>query len=367
MIAANLSLFRMILMVAVGLGPDGENTLPQDALISLSNAYTSNTSSFVHGTIEFACDLDLGQGSRRATGRCVFDPDKILYSLLYSEADMLSDAMRVTSDTSGNRGYVVHLSSFQFVTNGKDTLWDIPTPFPEERLVKHRVHIVPAADEIKDRTLLPLMIHRSSFDKHSVANNITAILERKPDYKFLSLTQGQSNESVVLKFRYARSLCTFNIDLSKGAVPQSVVREGDDGSRFEVLYSDIRQVQNAGWLPYKAEYKLPNSQSKHITITKAEFGRQPSDTAYTLTFDQPLPILHKRLGSMASGRSSAGLKELTSLSGPKIRHVNVENAPGEVPNFQIENSRNIGFYEAAAVVACAITILLLLRYLRRSK
>ncbi len=340
----------------IGEGAYAENTQSKDALIAISNAYTANLSSFVHGQIHFEFAQSALPESPKAAGYCVFDKSRCLYSLVYADSDLLADARPVPGRAAGERAIASSLLTFRLLTDGKDTLTEKIYADPAIGKVRRVTQITPESGDAIKRVFLPLSVWNFNGQPGGLLSDINSLLDSKSDVKLIRLEKDKASQLLVLEMAVGPHQRTYWIDQEKGSIPTLVHAQSATGRTFDIINSDLRLVPEVGWLPFQVEYKTDGNVDRRLTIFKADFTTKPSDSLYSLTFKEPVAILHTRLKTRLDDRSSVGLRDLSYPSMKKATRVAVSTSPALTEPKVASDNRNSGrlYYGVAGLLICAI-------------
>jgi hypothetical protein len=103
------------------------------------------------------------------------------------------------------------------------------------------------------------------------------------------------------------------IDLKRGAIPlenRQVVKSS--GTVYLERYDDIRQVEGAGWLPFRKLVLLSGGSTRILQVQHANFRNPPPASVFQLEFDEPQAIVDTVRYVKHEPRTTFGLAQLSS-------------------------------------------------------
>jgi hypothetical protein len=138
--------------------------------------------------------------------------------------------------------------------------------------------------------------------RHALLAKTQAALRGEGDLRVVSVDEAAISDGVeVVAWTYEspEATITILIDLKRGAIPlqnRSVVKPS--GDVYLERYDDIRQVDGAGWLPFRKLALLPGGSARILEVQQADFRTPPPASAFQLEFEQPqaIPTLRLVLG-----------------------------------------------------------------------
>lgn len=298
-----IAIVPCLVVCAVQAPPDHERSVK--ALQAIRNAYEENRARLAPGIIKFRVTTGQvasvqeglkGNWKERETadGAYVFDGDFMKYEVVYDASKIARGRKRI-----GEGIYSSSYPSFRFMTDGRISLEDVVGTTDGVKYT-YQTQIVPGAQNILKKVLMPLNINLPSPQAYSLGDDIQSYLEGKPDWRLellneTALLEGTSVSMIV--FGRKGSKVAYWIDTQRGTIPLRIRESMDDNTYIRQFdHTDIQKFGNDCWYPrsmtlFNEFAGQPSSYARRVDILTASFGGKLQPENYTITYSHPVNIL----------------------------------------------------------------------------
>ncbi len=309
-------------------------------------SYKANKDAFAFGTFRFeytrgSCaslsEAEAGVFSRsiKEEGFYAFDGRNARFELIARPGDLASMTTRINERTSS-----AIAMSLRMLTDGEVTLLDRLQPDASGIAFDHDALIHKGRLFYQDGFFqFPLWIGDKNARGYDLYTDLTRLKDRKvtlDELDFDALLGGQKVCKVSLAWKSGKR--TYWIDSKRGSVPLRIV-DHYAPTHLDVtfIFSDLEQVQGAGWLPRKVIHIVgPGRIVDHTVVTKIDTRDKPPASLFQLDFPKAVGMVDRAKQLVYPKSKSWSLMNLPSRSSAGTRpaiprtYIAPADLPGEV-------------------------------------
>lgn len=252
---------------------------------------------------------DIGREPRSTvTGLYVFDGDRRRFDHVYSLDDLVARRERI-----GENRWMSPISSWRRLTDGQTTLIDELGVIDgeNETLLRHNPYLISGKNEFFKHLQFPLALGNPDPGdaQPDLGMDLARALEGGGEWHVAAVEENATIRGIpVLKLTFARDngeTQEYWVDLEHGAIPLRIRWVSHDekfNSGLQYDYSDIRQVGDQAWLPYRmsvsplddftSDGRVRQVSIREVVIDEAELSAHPDPSLFRMEFPEPVPLIN---------------------------------------------------------------------------
>ncbi len=343
-------------------------------LSAIETAYFANRDSFSRGRFKFHHAIGRSNSpesavrmewKRRAVANClyVFEGTNTRYECLFD-----LDALVSHRERTEQGGWNSVLSDIRAVSNGKLSLVDRMTPSEDGSSMLHEPQIELGSQGLFQQVMFPLAIRNPYPGAFRLGDDLkTARSESNTTHAEVRSTTEVLGDRRVVVVSISRGDMqrTYWVDVERGAIPLRIRDTDREGAlKFHVEHSDLRLVDNKGWLPYRTVIFFDGGLTKSLELQEVDLNGPIGASDFTLAFPTAVPIINIADMVRYAPATEWNLSKLPSSGSPKASKIKLSQPQPPAPTLPGERTGPPPWVMPLIVVGSLVTLSAIVLFLK---